>query len=444
VQGSLAGVAARGGRALGVGGALGSPLGRGAASPAPVGGIATRAQASAALANASGSLSSFSYSLNKQEGKGLRGARVKESLRKLRFLRHEMVADLNPGSVTSFDFWIQLVLLLVALWLRIYIHYLGQWLYLRSLRIPVYDFTPLAYACTLKYVPDVLPNEVEIGEVLMGPVGVLGTFLVFVALSWLSQRTVGFFPEIPSRFIAYFGFAAVLDAPLIAIVDAAAGRYDCTQRFPACAADIASPRCTCSDGDAWKLYNRFLAEEGSGVVGVILTVFMYIVVALVALFLLYWYLLHLHLNGRMVDLFRRLHAEEDRFTVPHDFETSPSELQWIVSRAQRWRGPRGTTRKVAVCDYVLTDPLDPGFREVTTHLIIYHAALDGKRELYRHFLRLPDGTLLEVFGSMERQLGMASGMGTSALQDLLMAHGANGQGAGGEDGAEEGAFFRGL
>lgn len=395
----------------------------------------------AAAQGGSGGLSSYSYAMNKQEGKGLRGARVRESVRKARFLQYELVADLHPGSVFTFDFWIQFVLLLIALWLRIYIHYLGQWLFLRSLRIPVYEFSPQVYTATLKYVSDVLPNEVEIGVVVIGPIAVLVVFSVFMGFSWACQRLVGFFPEIPSRFVAFFGFAGVLDAVLITVVDAAAGRYDCASRQAICGTNVASPECTCSEGDAWKLYNRFTAQEGSGVVGIVLTVFMYLVVMVLAAFLLYAYLLHLHLNGRMIDLFRRLHAEEPKFALPHDFEVSPAELREVVSRAQRWRGARGATRKIAVCDYKLLDPLDRSFEASTTHLIVYNAALDGQRELYRHFLRLPDGAILEVFGSMERQLGMAAGMGTSTLQGLLMSHGRDG---GANDGSAVNAFFAGL
>ena len=77
---------------------------------------------------------------------------------------------------------------------------------------------------------------------------------------------------------------------------------------------------------------------------------------------------------------------------------------------------------MAVCDYVLTDPLDPVFKEVTTHLIIYHAGLDGRRELYRHFLRMPDGTALELFGDLSSHF--ESNLG--ALGDLLTGRGALG------------------
>ena len=35
-------------------------------------------------------------------------------------------------------------------------------------------------------------------------------------------------------------------------------------------------------------------------------------------------------------------------------------------------------------------------KEITTHVSIHTLHLDGLRELYRHFLRLPDGTIVEV------------------------------------------------
>ena len=36
-------------------------------------------------------------------------------------------------------------------------------------------------------------------------------------------------------------------------------------------------------------------------------------------------------------------------------------------------------------------------REVTTHTSIHTLHVDGLRELYRHFLRLPDGAIVEVW-----------------------------------------------
>lgn len=37
-----------------------------------------------------------------------------------------------------------------------------------------------------------------------------------------------------------------------------------------------------------------------------------------------------------------------------------------------------------------------GAKETTTHVSIHTLHLDGLRELYRHFLNLPDGAIVEV------------------------------------------------
>ena len=37
-----------------------------------------------------------------------------------------------------------------------------------------------------------------------------------------------------------------------------------------------------------------------------------------------------------------------------------------------------------------------GAKEITTHVSLHTLHLDGLRELYRHFLKLPDGAIVEV------------------------------------------------
>jgi hypothetical protein len=377
-----------------------------------------------------GLLAEYGYSLNRFDKRGLKGVQISEAVRKLRFLKIEILSGLHPGKggwLTP-EFWIQVLILVIALWLRIYLHYLGQYLFLRGMRVPVYELSPLPYAATLKYVPDVLPTEIEIGVVVLGPLSVSATLFVFMMLSGIAQTVLGHFPEVLSRFFSMFGIAAILDPLLILAVDGIAGRFDCRSRYPACAVSYAAPDCTCSEGDAWKLAVRFRRDENSPIVGVILTVFIYIVIGMVAAFLLYSFLLHWHLDGRMTDHFRRIHGPEENFTLPHDLELSATELQWILEGSRRYRGPRGTTRKVAVCEYILTDPSHPSFREVSTHIIVYNQELDGTRDMYRHFLRLPDGYLLEVFGDVSGNVSDgASLLGESigALQKALLSAGKN-------------------
>ena len=121
---------------------------------------------------------------------------------------------------------------------------------------------------------------------------------------------------------------------------------------------------------------------------------------IVASILFYNYLLLQHFNGRVWDLYWRLSALEQDIFVPEDLELSTSELRWVCSKAARWRGPKGDRRKVKVKQYIYSNPMDMTSKETTTHLAIYHEDAKGERTLYRHFLRSPDGTLLEVFGDL--------------------------------------------
>ena len=49
-----------------------------------------------------------------------------------------------------------------------------------------------------------------------------------------------------------------------------------------------------------------------------------------------------------------------------------------------------------VTSYITRDHLDLTFQERTIHLAIYTQSLDGGRELYRHFVRRPDGVCVCV------------------------------------------------
>ena len=96
-----------------------------------------------------------------------------------------------------------------------------------------------------------------------------------------------------SRFGLGFGLGLVLDIPLVLAVDLATHNYNCA----AICTDVTSPGCTCYEGDSFKLYSRFLRDEGSGVSGLVLTLFISVSVTALHAFLFYVYLLNCHNNG---------------------------------------------------------------------------------------------------------------------------------------------------
>ncbi|DBA05203.1 TPA: hypothetical protein N0F65_005053 [Lagenidium giganteum] len=319
--------------------------------------------------------------------------------RKLHFLRHEVFLELGLTKVWTMEFWLMIVLLLFSLWLRLYVHFVLQYVYLKAQRIPVYYFAPQWTTCIVKYTGSTLATSTEVGVILIGAVGPLLLFGSLALAATMSQRHVGELPAFGSKLIVCFGVGAVLDPVLVFLVDLVEHHYNCVQ-LPECAASLAAATCKCVDGDAFKLYARFLAQEGSGLVGIIATFIIYAAVTCVALVAVYTYLLYVHMNGRMLDVYRRLHAQESDLFLPHDCEISLQELTTLCDHAARWKGPRGTQRKVFVHEYVLTDPLDPSFQDKSTHIALYNMELDGTRQLHRHFLKAGDGSILELFGEI--------------------------------------------
>lgn len=98
-----------------------------------------------------------------------------------------------------------------------------------------------------------------------------------------------------------------------------------------------------------------------------------------------------------MDLWRRIDAPNEEFFLPHDFEVSLEELSSICNKAKAWRGAGGTTRKLVISDYLERDPYDPRFQQHTKHYAVYEQEMSGRRSLYRHFLMLNDGSIIEIF-----------------------------------------------
>ncbi|KAG2767087.1 hypothetical protein JG687_00014198 [Phytophthora cactorum] len=319
--------------------------------------------------------------------------------RKLHYLRHELLVDLGFSNWHTLEFWRLVAMLVFACWIRLYVHYVTQWLFLRGNRIPVYDFQPRWTTCIVKYTWQTVATPTEIGLLSLG---VLGNTMMFGFLSGaaaLGQRYVGDLPAFGSNFVVCAGIATVLDPFLVLLVDVFSHHYGCSQ-LSECSVSLTASGCSCVNGDWFKLYVRFQAQEGSGLVGIFIVLILYLALTCLSLVALYVYLLYIHMNGRMLDVYRRVHGHEDAFFVPHDAEISLQELQTICAQATRWKGPRGTQRKVFVHEYALSDPLDPLFRETNTHVAVYNVELDGTRELHRHFLKMPDGAVLELFGEL--------------------------------------------
>jgi hypothetical protein len=239
----------------------------------------------------------------------------------------------------------------------------------------------------------------EVGAVAIGPVANLGMFFAFGVMGKLFYKVAGFMLDSLSNFIAFYGFVTALDPILILLVDVVLGNYNCRQHDADCKVSYTIKACHCYEGDFIKLWNRFVSDEDSGVSGVIITAIIYLATTTSAFLLLYEYLVHIHRDARILDLWRRINAPAEEFFLPDDYEISAEELVSICSLAQRWRGLDGSRRKVHISTFVDRSSGSVNKqRESIKHYAIYNYHIDGKRgEIHRHFIMLEDGTILEIF-----------------------------------------------
>ncbi|XP_061122198.1 uncharacterized protein ofcc1 isoform X1 [Syngnathus typhle] len=298
-----------------------------------------------------------------------------------------------------------IMLLLALMWfVRLYLHYCSQWLYLQAIAVPVNKFQFHAHTVDLVYQSSLLHTREELAMVVVGPLTLNAVTFLLVLIRWGCQQIFGSLPSFTSKFIMAQGVWTVLHPLAVLAVDAVLGRLSYSPDRPV--------------GDAAKLFWHFHRVDQSGTAGVIITVFLYAVIFLLSVTILCVYLLRFHNNGRMLDIFQRLTGKEGTYFLPQDLELSNQELSYIVKKAEQWRGYDGERRKVAVYDYIWTaeNPLagsstpidDPHSEsspmphgETSTHMAIYTLYLSGLKRRYRHFLRQPDGAIIEVIGDLE-------------------------------------------
>ncbi|KAJ8020621.1 hypothetical protein HOLleu_40259 [Holothuria leucospilota] len=321
---------------------------------------------------------------------------------KIQYVSRQILSEMGLSQWRSREFWTLVLLLCLIFFIRMYLHYIGQWAFLNIIGIPVSSFDFYPYTVSLNYQSSLLHTREEVAVVIFGPATNVFILILLVLACWITQKTVGNFPDLFCKFIMVYAILTFLDPILIAIVDAPLGRYD----FEVGDEPIA---------DAAKLYYHFYRIHNNGLMGILLTVPIYLCLMFLTFVIFYMYFLRLHNNGRMLDIFHRLHAPEDDFFTPYDLEISNQELAYICKKAEQWRGEEGERRKVAVYDYIWKEEEDeeydddeedkekkmkPSHEEITTHVSIHTLHLDGLKELYRHFLKLPDGAVVEVFGEM--------------------------------------------
>ncbi|XP_061447709.1 uncharacterized protein LOC133367599 isoform X2 [Rhineura floridana] len=316
---------------------------------------------------------------------------------------YAIFSELGRGHWYSWDFW-SIMLLAALLWFaRLYLHYGSQWVLLQAIAVPVTKFQFYPHTVDLCYQNSLVRTSEELAIIMMGPLTLNTVLLLMVLIRWGCQLFFGSFPSYLSRLIMAWGFWTVLNPLVVFVVDAFLGRL---QYIPG------KPTADCA-----KLYWHFFRIEGSGIPGILITILLYTMLFIISSTFLYLYFVRMHSEGWLLDIFQRIQSDEATLFVPFDLEISSQELSYIVKKAEQWRGINGERRKVIVYDYVWKDDAkksgvsnsdhqDEFLKSIrssggiTVHVAIYTVHLGGFQELYRQFLRLPSGAIVEAFGDV--------------------------------------------
>lgn len=330
---------------------------------------------------------------------------------KIRFLTQEICQDLGYDELSTYrgasvfrrcfrmvchgdnERWLRTYVAIFAVWLRMYVHYVGQYLLLTSvMRVAVYGFQPRLYTLEFKYAPSSTTALGDVAVVAFGPGSVLLIFIIWASAGRLWRCFASDLPEVFSQFVAAFGLAAIFDPLLIFAVDLATRNYSCDTR-PGCRNDYTDKSCHCVEGDAFKLWRRMTDDENGGIVGIFYVVVLYFITTSAAVAANAYYLINVHANGRILDTYHRIFNGDDYF-VPDDLEVSLHELEHVLAKARRWVGPQDQRRIVKI-DHVEVDPSVGR----TTIISIAQVQTDGTSWIYRKFVRNPNGVIMELFGS---------------------------------------------
>ena len=119
------------------------------------------------------------------------------------------------------------------------------------------------------------------------------------------------------------------------------------------------------------MYYRKIGD--SGVISIFIITFVYVGLLVLNTFIFYNYLVFLHMEGRLIDIYARATADPSYFFIPFDNEVSSRYLRWIITKIKfensMIRGNENT-KHAAITYHTVTDP-DGNYKKNLTYISIY-------------------------------------------------------------------------
>ncbi|CDI75400.1 hypothetical protein, conserved [Eimeria praecox] len=323
--------------------------------------------------------------------RGVTGRKLRHIWSEL-FEEYSLSSDMKEISLAG----AALLFALGALWFSVFVAMFGSWVTLKACNIPVYSAEISGMYIRFGYVEELLSFGPAALYSASGFVAALLVFALLCCMAHLAHCFVGRLPNAAYRFMAPLGVWVLLLPIILAIIEAL-GRE--------------------SSGMTFALHNYLEREFASGATGVALTVLMDIACMAMSSVVFYYYAVAIHHNGRVLDCHRRLTSDSATFRFPNDTEVSERYMKACCYTAKQFVGLDGETRRVQVtqlrvldCGSTTAETVGKKNKDaVTTYIAIFTVHPTTKQQtLYRHFLRYPDGTIVEQLYSVPLNLELAS------------------------------------
>jgi hypothetical protein len=187
----------------------------------------------------------------------------------------------------SVDLWRRIATTTVAIVIAFHVHYIAQYVWLA-----IFIVEPTV---SMSFVPPVSVTYDTQQISLLSEMGVVGAGIVanlvdFIGLILGAVFFRVFFDTVPKLYSDF------VDAWCI---------YTMISPFLICGYDLLRGNW---EGDMFKLYNIYAAQDGDGAVGMALTFFIYLALILFGYVLSFVYFIYLHQNGRVCDVILRIEA----------------------------------------------------------------------------------------------------------------------------------------
>lgn len=134
---------------------------------------------------------------------------------KFKFIYAELGSGFNYSQLLNLDNLFTLVIIVFSFYLRLFCHYLGQYVFLRLLNVPIFDFIFNIFIIYVKYISTGVPLEIELFSILFGPLTILLFYSIAIFLSSVVNYARLKVNKVISTFLMWFGVFMILNPYIV-------------------------------------------------------------------------------------------------------------------------------------------------------------------------------------------------------------------------------------